>query len=327
MQVEATYTAEIYAPPMLCEESDCVPKASDLQTRRTFRLAVVSVLIAASGLGYQIYRDSHPKASTEARFAKIETALRLLTGAVAPQLQKAVDDSLAAALQKPSEAKEQLKYSSQIIRQLRDSNIHLPTAAIANTSASLSNVVSSTPDAELPQTWATVADFISYRSSMFFSGDVTALSQSELPDCTENLPTHMQVQKVIDDSHMITTRAEYSNCRITLDSKGDAVRLNYALKNGYALITFKHCLVVYRGGNVAINFGWTKLENVQYAFSDTDSGPQKVGPGTVTIEGNAIEFDNCLFDFYMDNVPPSNGKMVSRHLLAQNSPVLSLPTT
>jgi hypothetical protein len=161
-------------------------KTSEAQANRAFWLSVialvVSSVISVAALIYQIYRDRQARTSTDTRFAKVETVLRMLTAAVAPQLQKAVDDSLASALAKPDEAKEKLVFAGQVIHQLRQATQQaalVQPAALIKTSEQLTGIVSAKSD--LPQTWETVGEFISYRSSVLFTGDPQQLVQIELP--------------------------------------------------------------------------------------------------------------------------------------------------
>ena len=76
-------------------------------------------------------------------------------------------------------------------------------------------------------------------------------------------------------------------------------------------LTFKHCLVVYRGGAINLILSWKNR-------------PVKGGvPGKQITEGaasvpNTLGFEDCLFDFSFQGVPPPNGQQIAEDLLAQN---------
>lgn len=59
---------------------------------------VVSALVGFGSLGYTVWKDMKASRSNEARFASIESSLRILTQTVAPQIYKSINDSLHYAL-------------------------------------------------------------------------------------------------------------------------------------------------------------------------------------------------------------------------------------
>lgn len=99
-------------------------------------------------------------------------------------------------------------------------------------------------DKNSPVYWPTVAQFIDYRSFDVSSWEARA----NLPNCTKSLPKPMVISSVESPTKATISRAVYEGCVFTLDSAEDNRMLNYELQNGYPLILFKHCLIVYRGG-------------------------------------------------------------------------------
>jgi hypothetical protein len=80
---------------------------------------------------------------------------------------------------------------------------------------------------------------------------------------------------------------------------------------------FKNCLVIYRGGPINLILAW-KGELAPISIG----GKPSVG---VSLSGNALEFEKCLFQFTVQGVPSPTGREVTESLLAQNSDTLTLP--
>lgn len=152
--------------------------------------AVFAVVVAVAGLGYQILHDRSTGASVDARFGKederlgkIEAGLRLLTSSVAPNLYKAMDDSLRSALSLPAlEAAPKLASAAAVVQQLDRAKAKLPAATVDQTVPQLSQVAAKHSD--LPETWGLIGDFISYRSQAAQTG----LVQSYLPATRNQYP-------------------------------------------------------------------------------------------------------------------------------------------
>jgi hypothetical protein len=185
-----TILCDLDVLPLDVVENEDMGKEQDAHNRRTFRLAlwsiIVSLIIGLGNIGYQIFRDHSNRISTETRFGKIETALRLLTGSVAPQLQKALDDSLASALVGDQQkANEHIEFAKTVIHQLREAKVTQPAAAIETTRQGLETLVQE--KATLPSAWGTAAEFISYRSALSHE-DLVAIANL-MPRCIDSDPS------------------------------------------------------------------------------------------------------------------------------------------
>jgi hypothetical protein len=93
-----------------------------------------------------------------------------------------------------------------------------------------------------PDFWPTVSEFISYRSD----STVPPL-KANLPNCTDGEPSRSNVAAVRPRSVDISVRA-YEDCLVTLDSVTDVAKINWLILHDGPFLTFKHCLIVYRGG-------------------------------------------------------------------------------
>jgi hypothetical protein len=163
--------------------------------------------------------------------------------------------------------------------------------------------------------WPAVSSFVSYRSQI----QSTPLTANP-PDCTDSLPTPNKVSAVTSPQTIEVSGGIYQNCRITLDSVQDQEKINEVLMHRNALITFKHCLVVYRGGNINLIVGW---KNRHTKITLDDGTPPRYG----IVNGNAISFEDCIFDFVVSVTPPYNGREVTQALLASPGNTVTLPPT
>lgn len=169
--------------------------------------------------------------------------------------------------------------------------------------------------------WAASADFVSYRSANGASEKTKQLASRDLAECTDSEPSPMKILSVPDEHHFTTSVGYYENCRFTLDSPGVDERINSILQNRIPFLTFRNCLIVYRGGPVRLIISWNNRPSVIYP-----SVPGKdLKPIPAPISGNAIEFEDCLFDFTIKDVPPPDGQRIAETLLAQNATTLTLP--
>jgi hypothetical protein len=296
-------------------------KEQDAHNRRTFWLSFVALVASVSlGLGnleYQIHRDNSNRRSTEKRFSNIETVLRLLTAATAPQMQKAVDDSLQTALAEPSKAKESIEYAGAIIRQFRNANVSIPESDLTKTGSQLATLLGARGN--LPQAWNTAGEFISYRSQSSVA-DLSYLKTSGLPDCTDRPAHPMKIQTMNEARTKMTVSSEYfSDCRITLDSPKDQTVINGILLTGESFaLAFKNCLIVYRGGN--INLITALADHPITIFTDN---PEH-GLLTHVEVKQTLFFEQCLFDMELNGEPSQFGQQFTQELVALNSPYFAL---
>jgi hypothetical protein len=168
-------------------------------------------------------------------------------------------------------------------------------------------------DSSASDFWPTVSTFVSYRSEI----QSTPLS-GNIPNCTDSLPSLNKVSSIRDLHEIDIAGGVYENCRVTLDSVQDQEKINSLLKNRNMLIIFKHCLVAYRGGNINLIVGW-KNHHAKIGIGDV-----KV-PVDAVMNGNAISFEDCIFDFVFSSAPPSNGREVTQALLGTSGNSLTLP--
>ncbi len=228
---------------------------------------------------------------TEVRFGKIETALRILTGAVAPQLEKSVDDSLRSAVGDSTKAKESVEFAGDVIHQLRTSSIPMSTTGLKEASLNLENLVETKRN--IPQVWSTAGEFITYRSQMIAGWEL-----SNLPLCTTHSP-ESDISKLEESGHYITATMgpfKYRYCKIVIDSPDATAWLSPVLQ--MRDIILDHCAVFYNGGPIVVL-------PVKVATT-MPAGPP----------GGKILFNTCTFTFSLPNTPHPDGQRLIKNLLA-----------
>jgi hypothetical protein len=169
----------------------------------------------------------------------------------------------------------------------------------------------------LPDFWSTSAQLVSYKSSNGASQKIQELASVSLPDCTDSEPKSAAITEVPDPHTFKFKGATYENCRVTLDSKKDDERINSLLNTRFPVLTFKNCLIVYRGGTIELILAW----NQHPVTLKVEGHP----PMPTVISGNTLAFEDCLLDFTVRGIPPPIGQEVTETLLAQNASTLKLP--
>jgi hypothetical protein len=178
-------------------------------------------------------------------------------------------------------------------------------------------------DTSAPGFWPVSAELISFRSFNNGSEQTKGLLSAKLPDCVDSEPHSAVVTKVIEPNIIQYNVPYYENCRFTLDSPHDDERINEVLMTkAFSALEFRHCLIIYNGGNV----------NILFLMPDA-TGTRIVDPlgkfnGHTTAEisgGPELTFTNCLFAFSISKTPPPGGQKMTETLLAQNAEKMSIP--
>jgi hypothetical protein len=174
---------------------------------------------------------------------------------------------------------------------------------------------------DAPTFWPAAAEFIAYRSLATTSWS----APKNLPICTDRPPTRTTLT-VLSPTQIQVNPGVYENCRFSLDSPQEDEQLNRYLTmpaEGKSLtIMFKHCLIVYHGGQINLVTALNE-RNVPYLVGPPEHPFAK---GTVNVAvTNAIEFRDCLFDIELQNAPPEPGQQITRLLLASTGTDVKLP--
>jgi hypothetical protein len=180
-----------------------------------------------------------------------------------------------------------------------------------------------------PDFWPTIAEFISYRSLIQSPPPRRPLGQAYyaaiVPTCTDSFPAPMKVTAVLSPHEIAQSRGIYENCLFVLDSPDQDQRINTILNTRTPYLTFKNCLIEYRGGEINLILAWDKMP---FTITLVPPTPEDKTPPEVhqtTLSGPAIEFENCMFDFSLQGPPPEKGQQISTTLLAQNMSSVMLP--
>jgi hypothetical protein len=230
-----------------------------------------------------------------------------------------------------SEFEKALPEIRSVVADARKDRISVPPTVIEGLRSKLLASNSQAPDF-----WPTVSEFVSYRSSLSYyagAGQISPVppmkmyysSARLLPNCTDSLPKPMRVTDVLSPNEAVNSRGLYENCRFVLDSPTQDQTLNGILRRSTPVITFKNCIVEYRGGEINLILAWDKEPFTWTLVGTGPKDPSKILH--VTVSGPAIQFENCLFIFLFQNPPPPNGQRFSTTLLAENTNSVALPVS
>ncbi len=219
---------------------------------------------------------------------------------------------IAYSLLPPDDFKGTLPDLSSAITAARQKNIKVSTQVIGDLQGKLDASV------DAPGYWPAVAEFISYRSV----NNTAWVAPGNLPRCTDSPPSHATVKEILHQGNptvISLSPGVYKNCRFDLDSPQEDEILNSFLLGSTPIISFKHCVIGYRGGAI----------NILIALDEHDApigfpGTDMKGTGHAIIN-NTLEFDDCLFDIAFQNAPPRQGQKLTQFLLANQGPVIKLP--
>jgi len=173
--------------------------------------------------------------------------------------------------------------------------------------------------------WQVAGELISYRS-INSAPSISALSSNtRLGNCTDLEPniTTQTISFIDEKGHPFAMKHNigvYNNCQIELDSPTDGDRLNSFLARDIPTIVFTHCVVIYRGGPLKLILNWEHhvIDSVQVGK----------GAATLSVSGNSLTFNDCLFDFSVPQSSPSaEVQQLTKLVLSQSGARVELPLT
>jgi hypothetical protein len=223
-----------------------------------------------------------------------------------------------------------LAETREVVAAARKQHVGAPAAVIEELRSKL---IASNSDA--PDFWPTVSEFISYQSLTNYrpsvqakpAGPLTGLKAEfrfeTLPDCTDSLPRPMTVKEVLNPNQLTNNPGVYENCRFIIDSATQDAIINTILNKTTPFLKFENCLIEYHGGEINLILAWDKAPFTITLVGKTPEEKNKIV--NTTISGPAIQFENCLFHFSFQNMPPPNGQRLSTTVLAANTSSISLP--
>lgn len=203
-----------------------------------------------------------------------------------------------------------------VIKTVRQRDAEVQRPVLASLSENLGKI---SPD--VPNYWNAIFEFVNYKSFNAAPPNTRSLLSENLPNCTDTPLPPLTVSKVLSPTQFQAEAPAYENCRVTLDSEKDDEAINKVLDSETPFITFKHCLVVYRGGPVNLIYYLPSKEGTTVM-----KGPNRRNTTKSKITGKSIRFEDCLLDFSAPSAPlPPYGQKMTLRLLAQNTDVLDLP--
>lgn len=174
---------------------------------------------------------------------------------------------------------------------------------------------------DAPEFWQTSSALLNYRSFDVDPQRAAELLGANIPNCTDSDPAPFTITEVNHGfgSGPVTgvSSPYYENCRFTLDSAKDDARINSMIADGFPVIEFRHCVIVYNGGS------FTLITNI-----NRQNVPATGGHGTgltLNFNGPTLWFTQCLFEFSVSDHTPEPAKKLTQSLLAQNGPSLAIP--
>ena len=127
----------------------------------------------------------------------------------------------------------------------------------------------------------------------------------------------MTVAAVLSPHEAVTNPAVYQNCSFALDSESQTKTINEILNGTFPYLKFKNCLIEYHGGEIKLILAWDKMP-----FTITLAPPPGLSGQAKTVHtdlsGPTLRFEDCIFNFSIQNVPPQRGQELSANLLAEN---------
>jgi hypothetical protein len=296
----------------------------------TLAVAVLAMLVGVLGIFaspyFQKYLDGKDASFNNAidqridvklkdvnsKLDKISNELSRLDGslsAIGPFIQDLIRNQMnRSASLKKEQFNEELPQLKKVITAAQKVNLTIPDRTMSGLQR---NLLNAGPNSS--EYWPAVGTFITYRSSIQLSQPI---SHENIKRCTDSEPDPMKITAVKSPYEATASPGIYENCRFTLDSPEDDARLNGFLHN-IPLIAFRHCLIEYRGGSVDLILHWNVFQG------NATVGGKPIGQ--VSMSGNTIEFEDCLFEFLFENTPPSIGQQIAIDLLTQSGPKARLP--
>jgi hypothetical protein len=269
----------------------------------------------------------------DVRIARLEGPLTKRVSSLEYQAhQQSIRENITEyALAKPDDLKRDLPQVGSTLRTASEHKVKVTAPVLSDLQKGLNAIAPSTLGY-----WPTAAQFISYRSQNTVP-DFASLALPDLPNCTDHNPTPMKL--IVSDeeakngkagdvanvpdllnetdknkTHMVP--AVYKDCRFTLDSPEETARIPNLGEGRSYVLTFRHCQIVYRGGQITLLTPHPSPLPV--------TGRSHMRSDVYIITGQTVHFENCLFLFAINSTPPVEGQSLTQQLLDQNGPRLTV---
>jgi hypothetical protein len=244
--------------------------------------------------------------------ARIDSGLRPLgTRLTAAESQLTKQNIIAHTLMSQTDFSTTLSDLKSALVTAKHRGLPVPSAVINQLQQKLIATNQAAPDY-----WPTTALFISYRSMDTSAGRAT----SRLRDCTDSKPMPYRVTAVGPQGEMRGfSNPYYENCKFTIDSSGDDARLNAFIADGFPVIEFRRCLIVYRGG------AFTLITHVKMKNAPLSATTGKGQGASLNIDSPSMIFTQCELDFSVPDQLLAQGQVALQALLQQTGASLSFP--
>jgi hypothetical protein len=175
-------------------------------------IIAIGTLGACLASGFSIWNTIHESSKTrtsvQGQVTRIQSDLRMLTVAVAPQLLGQIGPVVTSILSVPATAvPSRLQQPIDALRLLRTQQAKNPASEITAASSAVKQLTTARPD--VPQVWQAAAELVSYRSESPYYGQLKYADPESLRPC---------VGGVGGIFHNFSYQANY-NCAFVLDGR------------------------------------------------------------------------------------------------------------
>ena len=305
-------------------------KVSDWLKEYGGQIASAIVILGALLAGVQyVVKSEVADIRSDVSSVKSDVA-ELKTGSL--KTNSRIDDLLKEALERafpaPSptankaELEEDFKHANSLLQLATAENIHLNSKLMVSYGKQIASI--SEEPAASDAVWPAAAELINYRSQSA-SPDWSSLTQSNLPNCTDHDPVPAIVTS--NTEHEIRVRNPYyENCRFTLDSPTDDAKVNSFLQNISLFLHFRHCLIIYKGGNINLLVAIRNRTSIMQLINP--DGSRRAISTPFEYSGPTLSFENCVFRWETGSPPPPEGKRLTKILLAADGDEITyIPAT
>lgn len=265
---------------------------------------ISSVLKQPSGVGETLHGIEKTVNETKTKIDTLEPFIRDITQ---HQFENAAKLPTAALGKR-------LLALRHLVAVAKDQGVKTDAPTLNTLGRNLSNVSLSAPDF-----WPLAGDFLSYRSQTLLSS-FQDLLRSDLPKCADQRPIPMSGIDHHNGKPELVT-AFYDDCRVTLDSAEEAVKIFHWFDDRDFAVTFRHCHIIWNGGDIALLTLPLPRETARLPHN----GFFLAGLKVVRFDGRWLRFENALFSFNLTSAPPPDGQRFVQRALSQDVPNLQFP--
>jgi hypothetical protein len=266
---------------------------SDSIAARANVISCVSVFIVLIGVAWPIYRDIHGDNKLDKRLIGIETSIaslkasvRVLAAATAPQMQKAIDDSLSDNSGESSSLrlKERLNQAALTVKTLTNNGVAESPVQAKDRAQGVSKILDKYPTSDIA--WSAASDFINYASA-----SRVLFATQDYPECfAKGMQSYSPHPESFSTRRMLVA---VTHCTLYLDQQKLFENSDFGARY-----------------NKEVSDGVT--DQLDLYLTDV----HLVYDGGTLLKFSRLVCQGCTFDVYLPSVPSTKGQSLTRSLLA-----------